>query len=144
MSTSENSSFKDKHPQDAVADKTIALEIKNHLHDGKIPCAVAFDIAGRLKASPAKIGQTIDLMDIHLCKCQLGLFGYQPEAKKVIAEKKNLAVVQSLIEDALEDGALPCASAWRIAKDQKLTKMAISNACEALKLKIKPCQLGAF
>ena len=39
---------------------------------------------------------------------------------------------------------LSCLSAWEIAEETGSTRMAISSACEKLKIKIKPCQLGAF
>jgi len=39
---------------------------------------------------------------------------------------------------------LSCAVSWEIADALQLTRMAVSEACEALKIKIKPCQLGAF
>jgi hypothetical protein len=48
------------------------------------------------------------------------------------------------IEAALEQGRLPCRAAWALAERFKLRKMAVSGACEALGIKIKPCQLGAF
>jgi hypothetical protein len=44
----------------------------------------------------------------------------------------------------LVDGRLPCAEAWRIADERNLKKMDVSSAVEALEIKIKPCQLGAF
>ena len=34
--------------------------------------------------------------------------------------------------------------AWEIAKRFEISKMKVSSVCEQLKIKIKPCQLGAF
>jgi hypothetical protein len=45
---------------------------------------------------------------------------------------------------ALKNNRLPCSAAWLIAKKLKLPRMKVSAACEALLIKIKPCQLGAF
>lgn len=144
MSSTDKGGFKSKHPKGSVIDETIAAEIKTKLKEGALACAVAFDIAKRLEASPAKVGQTLDLMNVRLSKCQLGLFGYKPNKKRVVAENSNLSTLQGHIEGALVDGALPCVAAWQIADQQKVSKMAVSNACEALSIKVKPCQLGAF
>ncbi len=48
------------------------------------------------------------------------------------------------IRGGLEDGKLPCVTAWRIGKDLGIGKMEVSSACEALALKICSCQIGAF
>ncbi len=48
------------------------------------------------------------------------------------------------IRSRLSNGRLPCAAAWEIAAERKIPRMKVSSACEALKIKIKPCQLGAF
>ena len=52
--------------------------------------------------------------------------------------------VAAAIRDALENDRLPCRAAWEIAERFGLRKMAVSGACEALGIKIKPCQMGAF
>ena len=44
----------------------------------------------------------------------------------------------------LAEKKLSCRAAWDIAHRFKVPKMAVSAACEALNIKIKPCQLGAF
>jgi hypothetical protein len=48
------------------------------------------------------------------------------------------------IKEALVDGKLSCESAWEIARRFDASKMKVSSVCEQLKIKIKPCQLGAF
>ena len=42
--------------------------------DGKLPCAVAFEIARELQLSPKKVGETADKLGILVSKCQLGCF----------------------------------------------------------------------
>jgi PIN domain nuclease of toxin-antitoxin system len=39
---------------------------------------------------------------------------------------------------------LSCAAAWEIAKKINIPRMKVCAAAEALEIKIKPCQLGAF
>jgi hypothetical protein len=52
--------------------------------------------------------------------------------------------LEKAIRGALADGWLPCLTAWKIADGMGIARMEVSSACEALKIKIKPCQLGAF
>jgi hypothetical protein len=48
------------------------------------------------------------------------------------------------IQDSLVDGKLPCAVAFQIAKENKVTNKEIGEACNRLKIKVKSCQLGCF
>jgi hypothetical protein len=83
-------------------------------------------------------------LGIRLVKCQLGLFGYSPEKKIVQAAPAAEPAMETAIREKLENGRLTCRRAWEIAMAFQLPKMAVSAACEALQIKIKPCQLGAF
>jgi hypothetical protein len=87
---------------------------------------------------------TMDLLDLAIVKCQLGLFGYKPE-KKVVSPARHVTreLEEALVGDLIEE-KLPCAAAWRIAEVLGLKKMEVSSACETLGFKISPCQLGAF
>ena len=128
----------------ATINEAIRRECLNRGLTDKLPCAVAFDISGVLKVPPHEVGQTADLMELHLVKCQLGLFGYAPQ-KKIV---KPLAVVDADLKDAIREGLnenrLPCIAAWRIADIFGVHRLQIAGACEALGVKIAPCQLGAF
>jgi hypothetical protein len=81
---------------------------------------------------------------LRLVKCQLGLFGYHPE-KKIV---KPAASVRLDLEEAILAGLanerLPCQTAWLISDQLSIDKMEVSAACDAMGIKIKPCQLGAF
>ncbi len=118
--------------------------IKNKAIDEKIACAAVFQIAGELGVEPAEAGRTLDLMDISIIKCQLGLFGFTPEKKVVKPAVSVSDVMKNEIESRLSDGRLPCIAAWDIAAKLKVAKMDVAAACETLGIKIKPCQLGAF
>lgn len=123
--------------------------IHNALVDGQLPCAKAFVIARRFNVDPLRIGDEADALGISLSKCQLGLFGYGPKAegkhKRVKAmEEVPPKLAQAIRAAAGEAGKLPCAEAWRIAKEMHLSRQAVSNAIEGLGLRVTPCQLGAF
>ena len=112
--------------------------------DGKITCADAGSIAGKLNVAMSEIGVALDLLGIRITKCQLGLFGYAPRKMIIPAAKTVTPELEKAIRDALVDYRLSCAASWEIATRLGVPRMKVSSACEALKIKIKPCQLGAF
>ncbi len=130
----------EKDPKQTKIELLLLEQAKNK----ELPCAVAFDIADKMLISPAEIGAWADRLKIRLVKCQLGLFGYQPEKKIIKPLDEVGAELGAEITKALIGGRLPCASAWKIAEKQKIGKMEVSAACEKMGIKIKPCQLGAF
>ncbi len=136
--------FADKHGANAQADPIATDKIKNSAKNGEVACAVAFQIAEELKHSPAEIGKTIDLLDFRLIKCQLGLFGYGPGKKVVKPKAPKNQQLEEAIREALVGEKLSCRDTWSIASRFNVPKMTVSAACEALEIKIKPCQLGAF
>lgn len=144
MTLEKEKKFSAKHGTDAQADPTVKDMLENKTSNGEIACAVAFQIAEELKVPPADIGKTMDLMELKLFKCQLGLFGYGPDKKKVTSKPPENRLMEEAIQSALVDTKLACRDAWNIASKFKVPKMAVSAACEALNIKIKPCQLGAF
>ncbi len=110
----------------------------------KLGCAAAFEIAAELNVSPKAVGRALDQMDYRITHCQLGLFGHSPEKKIVIPEKNISPGLKAAIETAAKDGRLACLKAWEIAVALQISKITVSNACEGLGMRIKPCQLGAF
>ncbi|MBC8200133.1 MAG: hypothetical protein H8E80_08865 [Desulfobacteraceae bacterium] len=140
----ENKQFAQKHKSGLKPDNLIKAEILNCSVKGKLPCFVAFKIATKLRVSPGDVRKTVDLLNFRLAKCQLGLYGYQPKKKKV---KPKMPLDQSLknaITDAVVDGKLSCKKVWEIASLCNVHKLRVSCACEAMKIKIIKCQLGAF
>lgn len=124
--------------------KALIEAVRSRADNGTMACAVAFAIAERLHAAPIDVGRALDLEEISIVKCQLGLFGYKPEKKIVRPMESVPDKLREEIDSGLIDGRLPCAQAWAIAEKFNMSKMDISGACEKLGIKIKPCQLGAF
>lgn len=133
-----------KHPEGTKADPDITKALTEHVKNGKVSCAAAHAVATELNATPKAVGKTIDLLEHRICKCQLGLFGYEPEKKCVRPADSVSPDLSDKIKKRLVDDRLPCTSSWEIAEELDLSKMAVSSACETLGVKIKPCQLGAF
>ena len=144
MTRDKEQKFSHKHGANAQADPIATDKIKKKAKNGEVACAVAFQIAQELKLSPAEIGKAIDLLEFRISKCQLGLFGYGPDKKKVKPRAPENQQMEDAIREALVDRKLACQHAWTIASRFKVPKMTVSAACEALEIKIKPCQLGAF
>jgi hypothetical protein len=136
--------YRRKHPQGTEPDQAIVAALEEVAEDGRVSCAVAHDLADELSVPPAAVGRTMDLLEYRIVKCQMGIFGYQPE-KKIL---KPAATVSDELRDRLAkaapEGRLSCRSCWKVAEDLGLQKIAVASACETLELKIKPCQLGAF
>ena len=144
MTLEKGKKFSSKHASNAQTDPAVKDMLADKTVNGEVACAVAFQIADELKVSPADIGKTIDLMELKLIKCQLGLFGYGPDKKKVTPKQPENRQMEEAIQSALVDTKLACRDAWEIARRFQVSKMTVSAACEALNIKIKPCQLGAF
>ena len=144
MSKQKGKTFAEKHEQNAQVNEQIKDQIISRTKNNELPCALAHKIAEDLNVSPAEVGKTADLLEMELVKCQLGLFGYTPEKKIVKPEAAENPDLTSAIQDAMVDGNLSCENAWEIARHFDVSRLKIGSVCEHLKIKIKPCQLGAF
>jgi hypothetical protein len=134
----------EKHPKDSKIDNDLKKEIIGLAKDNSISCKKAEEIAGKKGMAINEIGKAVDILNINIIECQLGLFGYT-EIKKIVQPAKEVAPeLKENITTALKDGRLPCSAAWQIAGKLNIPRMKVCAACEAMQIKIKPCQLGAF
>ncbi len=144
MTHSNAGRYADKHAPGRGPDEKIAAAIRSKATEGELACADAEKIGAEQGAALAEVGRTLDLLEIRINRCQLGLFGYAAEGKTVQPEKTVIPELEKDIRNRLSDGKLPCVAAWEIAAERKIPRMKVSSSCETLKIKIKPCQLGAF
>lgn len=144
MKKDDDGHYAKKHPFGNEADPRVVNALKQGASDGEVPCAVAFKIASELGVAPEIVGQTTDLLEFRLAKCQMGLFGYRPNKRIVQAAQEVSRELETSIREELKKDRLPCKRAWGIAKKFGMKKMAVASACEALEIKINTCQLGAF
>ncbi len=136
-----------KHPADTARSEQIVKAIRERSPGGALSCAMGEKISRDLKVDMAEVGKTTDLLEMKIKECQLGLFGWgdKPGHGKDIRAIDSVPVeLESAIKKAVVNGNVACAAAWKIADQLKLKRRVVSAACEALKLKIRPCQLGAF
>ena len=138
------SKFSEKYESGEKPDPVIKEQILRRSKKDELACGIAFEIAHQLGVEPSEVGKTADLLEYRLVKCQLGLFGYQPGHRIVQAKLPENEKVIEAIKNSMVNGRIPCKTAWKIAAHFNVHKMTVSNTCEALNIKIKPCQLGAF
>jgi hypothetical protein len=126
----------------------IKVKIESSLVNGQLPCTVAHVIAYELDVKPLQVGQTANEVEVAISLCQLGCFGYGSKAEgksKILrpAAKEDEDLMERLRSAAVE-GSMSCLKLWQIAAEFGLERLAVSNAAEALGIKIRPCQLGCF
>jgi hypothetical protein len=144
MTHTDKGKYFTKHPKDSKIDEDLKKEILEQVKNNSISCKKAEEIAGELGFMLEETGKAIDILNIKITKCQLGLFGYGENKKIVEPAKEIMPELKESITSALENGSLSCAAAWEIAGELNISRMKVAAACEALQIKIKPCQLGAF
>jgi hypothetical protein len=140
----EAGTFAAKHPNADGQDPRIAEAVKAKAVGGEFSCFQAERLAAELQVPMSDIGIALDLLEIRIAQCQLGLFGYSPESRIVKPASSVSPELEKAIRQALVNNRLPCIDAWSLAEAKGLKRMAVAEACESLKLKVKPCQLGAF
>ncbi len=136
--------YSTKHGAGEKPNPEVAKAVTEAADAGKIACAQVFSIASELGVGPSEAGKTADLLKVRLVECQLGLFGYTPDKSIVKPAEKVSPELESAIRSRVADKRLPCLQAWQIAGELNLSKLDVSCAAEALGIKVKPCQLGAF
>jgi hypothetical protein len=144
MTHSDAGRYSAKHAPGASPDERIAGAVREKAVEGALPCVEAERIGAVLGVKLEEVGRTLDLLELRIGRCQLGLFGYGPERKAVQPAASVSPDLAEAIRGRLADGRLPCKAAWEIAEELKVTRMEVSAACETKKIRIKPCQLGAF
>lgn len=125
-------------------DSTIAKALEKRADNGTVSCSAVHAVASELAIPPAEAGVQADLMELRLTRCSLGLFGYGAEENKLMPAESVLPDLSDAIDNAADEGRISCLACWIIAKATNTKRKDVAAACEAKKLKIKPCQLGAF
>lgn len=133
-----------KHPLGSKPDPAIAAALDAAAVSERVSCSRAHQLAESLHVSPGEIGKTMDLLELRIVECQMGIFGYQPEKKVLVAAEVVSEELRDLLMEAAPDGYVSCVTCWSLASGLGMEKEAVAAACERLGLKIKPCQLGAF
>lgn len=144
MAKKDKGSYAKKHSGNNEVNPDILKAVEGKAREGKITCAASLRIAADLDVPPLEVGITLDSLEIKIIKCQMGIFGYDPEKTPIKIMDNVEKELKGAIEGELKEGRLSCKSAWEIAKGLSVSRMDVTSACNCLKIKITPCQLGAF
>ena len=107
MTHKDKGSYGKKRSPDLKLNPAIAEAVKQGSSDGKITCTAAFKVASKLKVTPGEVGVTIDLLEIPVINCQLGLFGDGPPKKGVMAAETVSQALEAAIRESLVKGSFP-------------------------------------
>ena len=144
MTRKDAGAFASKRVGEETPDAWIAETVKARAVEGEFSCQQAEELAVGRSSEMEKIGVALDCMGIRINRCQLGLFGYGPQSRIVKPAADVPPELEAAIRQALVDERLSCIAAWVIAEVFGLPRMQVAAACETMKIKVKPCQLGAF
>ncbi len=145
MSHEDEGNYAAKHPEGTGVDPRAAELIRARRDGNKMSCADAHAVAQELGIDPLEVGKNLDLMEIRIAKCQLGLFGYAGPGRSIVEPAENVPQeLRDKITAALENGTITCKRLWDIADGMGIPRIEGSAACEAMKIKVRRCQLGAF
>jgi hypothetical protein len=144
MTCSQPGKYSLKHPDGTTPDPAIVAALEQVSENGRVRCAVAHDLAAELAVKSAAIGKTMDLLEYRIIKCQMGIFGYEPNKKILKAAEAVSDELRDQLLVAVVEGNIACADCWRIAQTLGIQKIDVAAACESLVFKVRPCQLGAF
>jgi hypothetical protein len=128
----------------AKLNEKIAEKVREKMSNDTLSCSAAHVIAEELGVAASEVGVTLDLLEVRIGKCQLGLFGYGEKKRIVKPADKVGPELQKEIENSLVDGHLPCKAVWDIAEKFNMKRLDLANVCEKLNLKINSCQIGSF
>ncbi|MBI2287798.1 MAG: hypothetical protein HYU83_02260 [Chloroflexi bacterium] len=133
----------DPEMNNAAKDERLATQLSASLIDGHLPCATAFQIAGKLGVSRRQVGDMANQQKVRIIDCQLGCFKFE----KAVHNLDSIRISQALADDikaALIDGSLPCTVTFEVAKKAKAAPREVADVANKLKIKINHCQLGCF
>lgn len=134
-----------QYPTDETPDKTIAAKLEATANaDKRIACLAVHEIAQVLDCLPLNVGQTADLIGIRINRCQLGLFDRKDTDVQPLSKDDITQEMQALVESAVLNGQLACIDSWRLSDQLNLSRLQMGALCDELKIKVSPCQLGAF
>ncbi|MBI4864355.1 MAG: serine/threonine protein kinase, partial [Candidatus Riflebacteria bacterium] len=100
----------------AMPDLVIQDAVKRKVVNDTMSCHDAEDLALALTKTMYEVGTVLDLMEIQILKCQLGLFGYHPRPRIITPAQKIDPPVEEAVRARLVNGRLPCQAAWELAK----------------------------
>jgi len=124
----------------AVLDSRVKVSLK----DGYLSCPMAWKIAKEFSVPKIAVGNIADKLGIRVTDCQIGCFKVDKTVTSKPMPKDVDDKVIALLEVISKNNELTCAKVFELAKQAKLTPMAIADIANHRKWKIRDCQLGCF
>ncbi|MDP3880427.1 MAG: hypothetical protein Q8Q07_09020 [Dehalococcoidales bacterium] len=118
-------------------------EVRASLTDDHLPCAAAFQIAGKAGVSRRQVGDMANQIRARIIDCQLGCFKFEKAVHDLDSIKLNPELAEK-VSASLENGRLTCTRAFEVAKESKVAPRTVADTANKLKIKIHDCQLGCF
>ena len=144
MAHKDEGNYGGKHAGETEINPEIAEQIWKKGRDSSLDCATAHEIAAELGVQPAEVGETLDLMEWKITRCQLGLFGYGEPSKLIKPASAVSDAQKEVLEKKAHKGHISCLAVWEAAAALSISRLDSACLCEAMKLKIDGCQLGSF
>jgi hypothetical protein len=143
MTRYDKGNYAAKHgPGKKIAPSLVAA-LGRYAPAGRITCAQAFTLAQETGNTPAEVGAALDLNEVAIEQCQLGLFGYGSPGKP-FSPAPGPEKLASSIREMMVDGKVSCRDLWVVAARLQVSRMEAAACCDYGKIKICQCQLGAF
>jgi hypothetical protein len=143
MTHQDKGNYAGKHPGRSI-DPVIEKKLETLKDQNQITCAAAHRAAAELNRPPADIGIQMDLMELRLIRCQLGLFGHGSDAGSADKDIDVPDDLKARVVNTAREGRISCKDCWDIAAEFKISRPDMGVVCEQLTLRIESCQLGAF
>lgn len=134
---------------DTPFEERLAAAIRARLEGGNLPCAAALELAESLGVPPIEIGRMADRLQIHLDRCQLGLFRFPGHSKGWDQAGVAALALPDGLDEALrgagnERGEISCDRLFQEARRFGAPRIQAGWLADRLGLKIRECPLGAF
>ncbi|GAB7025017.1 hypothetical protein [Geotalea toluenoxydans] len=132
----------DNLSQEALQDLETA--VRGAARDGYVPCPSAWRIAADAGISRLAVGAMIDRLGLRITDCQLGCFKVSKTAHTGTVKEPFTEEIARRVAALGEKGEFTCTAAAALARELKVKPMAVAEAANVQKYKIKQCQLGCF
>jgi hypothetical protein len=136
----------EENPCGLSADMLAKLDekIRASAQDSHLPCGKAFRIADEYNVPKIAVGERVDRMGIRITNCQIGCFKVDKNLHENIDNAKMDEKIIAALNELNQADALNCAGVFELARQFKLTPMAVADAANSSGLKVRRCQLGCF
>ena len=126
------------------SDQILDKEIQASLVNGRLPCAVAFNMARSLNVTPRMVGDKANELKIRIIDCQLGCFAVEKATRPALDDMEIATALAEELQVSMINRQLPCTAAFEVARKLKTSRKEVGDAATKLNIRLINCQLGCF